>query len=68
MPLFTNRQPKKHFLSKAKLDRSYGTYTGPHRPNLFIMWPASQKELPTSALGGGGSIKCHMNIFCFFKI
>jgi hypothetical protein len=25
----------------------YDTDAGPHRPILFIVWPASQKELPT---------------------
>ena len=28
----------------------YGTYTGPHRTNLFPMCPTSQKELPTTGL------------------
>ncbi len=28
----------------------YCTYTGPHLPILFPMWPASQKELPTPAV------------------
>ncbi len=28
----------------------FSTYTSPHKPNLFPMWSASQKELPTSAL------------------
>ena len=41
---------KAHFPPKVKLNRSLWFFTGPHRPNLFPMWPASQKELPTSAL------------------
>ncbi len=28
----------------------YGISNGPRRPNLFPIWPASQKELPTPAL------------------
>jgi hypothetical protein len=31
----------------------YCTYTGPHLPILLPMWPASQKELPTPAIGEG---------------
>ena len=30
----------------------FGIFTGPRRPNLFLMWPTSRKELPTSALDG----------------
>ncbi len=33
------------FSKKTNQIGPYGTYTGPHRPFLFPMWPASQKEL-----------------------
>ncbi len=36
--------------SKVKSSRFISYFTGPHRPILFPMWPASQKELPTPAL------------------
>jgi hypothetical protein len=54
-----------NFLSKVKLNWSYGTYTGPQRPLLFPMWPASQKELPIPGLDNYlGGIKCIFACVC----
>ncbi len=44
MILFEIEFPKAHFFSKIKFS---GTYTGLRRTTLFLVWPASQKELST---------------------
>jgi len=41
---------KANFPSKVKSNRSINHFTGSHRPILFLMWPASQKDLPTPEL------------------
>jgi len=51
MLLFKKNDCKEPIFSlKSNKLGPYGTYTGPHRPFLFPMWPAIQKELPTPAL------------------
>ncbi len=41
---------KSPFFQKSCQIGPYRTYTVPHLPILFPMWPANQKELPTPAL------------------